>query len=423
MRTFKKDGITFWLLDLPNSNKFSYEIRFDLGSSIERIYPKEIYGCTHFIEHLSFKSTRDYDTQTLNKNLKKYGYGNATTSFDYMNFYMDSNLDYKEIVVDLVNNIALNDLTRLNIHELNIERDIVSSEIKMYSDDPKDNFNMLSQCKLFNLDINDNICGSVDVINNISKEDLIKIKSLFLHKENISVIIQYDPVEDIDALIDNLIIPKINNFIGDKILDKEFKDKYLSQDLNLNYNNPSIIIPLKDLEQDYIKIVFENINKLNLNFTLDYLNYYSENSLYEIIREKEGLTYYVSLGHLKVIQKDYIVLFSEIKKDNIDKFIRLFKQTLDSVISNLTIEQYDNYMINRKVSYYHEFSNIKKPLYMLPDIINDSLIYEYFKDKDLTNESVIQYYKDTETFENLKNNLLEFKNLVDTNKYIVSHTI
>lgn len=423
MRTFKKDGITFWLLDLPNSNKFSYEIRFDLGSSIERIYPKEIYGCTHFIEHLSFKSTRDYDTQTLNKNLKKYGYGNATTSFDYMNFFMESNLDYKEIVVDLVNNIALNDLTRLNIHELNIERDIVSSEIKMYSDDPKDNFNMLSQCKLFNLDINDNICGSVDVINNISKEDLIKIKSLFLHKENISVIIQYDPVEDIDALIDNLIIPKINNFIGDKILDKEFKDKYLSQDLNLNYNNPSIIIPLKDLEQDYIKIVFENINKLNLNFTLDYLNYYSENSLYEIIREKEGLTYYVSLGHLKVIQKDYIVLFSEIKKDNIDKFIRLFKQTLDSVISNLTIEQYDNYMINRKVSYYHEFSNIKKPLYMLPDIINDSLIYEYFKDKDLTNESVIQYYKDTETFENLKNNLLEFKNLVDTNKYIVSHTI
>jgi hypothetical protein len=79
-RTFiqKKVGnLHFNILNLPNSNFFRFEIVNKFGSNIERLYKdlhnENVYGISHLVEHLSFKSPMDYDTKTLNKLLSSKG--------------------------------------------------------------------------------------------------------------------------------------------------------------------------------------------------------------------------------------------------------------------------------------------------------------------------------------------------------------
>ena len=56
-RTIKKNGKTYNFLALPNTNFFKLEIINMYGANIERVienkYGKNLYGISHFIEHLS----------------------------------------------------------------------------------------------------------------------------------------------------------------------------------------------------------------------------------------------------------------------------------------------------------------------------------------------------------------------------------
>ena len=91
-RTFKSinyNGRVYNLLTLPNTNFFKFEIINKYGSHIERIYKertgKNVFGISHFIEHLGFRATKDFDTATLLK-LIKNGLGFSGLEWAYMLF-------------------------------------------------------------------------------------------------------------------------------------------------------------------------------------------------------------------------------------------------------------------------------------------------------------------------------------------------
>ncbi len=88
-RTFKtiiRNGKKFNLLTLPGTNFFQFRIFNNYGANIERIVKektgKNVYGISHLIEHLSFKSTKDYTTDELIKITRNEGACNAGTSHD-----------------------------------------------------------------------------------------------------------------------------------------------------------------------------------------------------------------------------------------------------------------------------------------------------------------------------------------------------
>jgi len=68
-KTVTRNGIKFNLLTLPETNFFKIEVINKYGSNVERVIKdktgKNVYGISHFIEHLAFRSPKDYSTQEL----------------------------------------------------------------------------------------------------------------------------------------------------------------------------------------------------------------------------------------------------------------------------------------------------------------------------------------------------------------------
>ena len=98
-------GVTFNFLELPKTNFFKVEVINSLGSNVERLIDikcnKKIYGMSHLVEHLSFKSTQAYSTNELMEILSNKGSYNASTSYNQVRYYFETtsaNIDLACIV-------------------------------------------------------------------------------------------------------------------------------------------------------------------------------------------------------------------------------------------------------------------------------------------------------------------------------------
>ncbi len=76
-RRITQNGRRFQLLTLPGANLYKFEIINLYGANIEREIEKSlgtnVYGLSHFIEHLGFRAPKDFSTNTLMDLLKTEG--------------------------------------------------------------------------------------------------------------------------------------------------------------------------------------------------------------------------------------------------------------------------------------------------------------------------------------------------------------
>lgn len=99
-RTYKQifsNGNTYNMLALPGTNYFKFQILNKMGSHIERSYNKKnngnVYGISHFIEHLGFRNPKDYTTAELMTTLKNEGNYNASTDYDRIDYWFETSMD------------------------------------------------------------------------------------------------------------------------------------------------------------------------------------------------------------------------------------------------------------------------------------------------------------------------------------------
>ncbi|MCD8477904.1 MAG: insulinase family protein [Sulfurospirillum sp.] len=85
------NGTKFNFIALPDSKYFKFSITNSMGANIERLYQekvgKNVYGISHFVEHLAFKSPRDFTTEELTQLGKVKGNNNAGTTYDYIDYF------------------------------------------------------------------------------------------------------------------------------------------------------------------------------------------------------------------------------------------------------------------------------------------------------------------------------------------------
>ena len=115
-----------------NSNVITTDIFYKVGSRNE-VMGKS--GIAHMLEHLNFKSTKNLEAGEFDKIVKsKGGVNNASTSFDYTQYYIKSsskNLETSvELFAELMENLNLKD------EEFQVERDVVAEERRVRTDNP-----------------------------------------------------------------------------------------------------------------------------------------------------------------------------------------------------------------------------------------------------------------------------------------------
>lgn len=126
-----ENGLQIVAIPMKNNSKVvSSNIFYKVGSRDEKMGKS---GIAHMLEHLNFKSTKNLKAGEFDEIVKGFGgVNNASTSFDYTNYYIKSSSQNMgkslELFAELMENLTLKD------EEFQPERDVVAEERRWRTD-------------------------------------------------------------------------------------------------------------------------------------------------------------------------------------------------------------------------------------------------------------------------------------------------
>ena len=426
LKSINKNGKQFNLLTLPGSNYFRFEIVNTFGSNIENMYHKHtgknIYGLSHLVEHLAFKSTRDYTSEELNSIVKTKGLYNAGTNTNEINYWFKTSMGNADLAISVVCNYAFNDLCKITQDEFDKEKKVVINEIKKYNDDYQTMFSFNTQTKLFNLHEDDNILGNIDNISEFALNDAIELKSIFNSNANIHFNITYDPhvlsqKEVLDKVISqvntwNIQTTAFNEYTSDKYKKYINEMQLITGEKYLQNNSEQALVSINmSISSKYSTIV--------LNTALSYFRDISESSLNEYIREKNGLTYGVSLYSWCNGDNTIVTFACDVSMSTQELMINLFKQSIQDTVSNFDEDKYKNLIDTKQLA-----NTMKKLSQEYYNSLFNLVIYHndvFDKYKNILSNDADKYFNSIYTeicsFEEVKDCMNEVLNSIISKNY------
>ena len=414
-KTLTRNGREFNFLALPDTNFFKFEIINNYGSNVEKavkaISEKNVYGISHLIEHLSFKSTKDFTTEEFLKVGKNEGVYNAGTHGQYISYWFKTIAENKDLAIKYVCNVALNDLTKISQKEFDIEKSVVYNEAKQAYDDSQMMFYRNYQGALVGYEKEDNTIGRPETIETFSLQDTIDVKNVFLNSGSYTYNIIYDSlvmnedeiIEQIELELSRFDAPKKGRY---QIADDEYK-KYLKFPRVGEFKLDN------DSEQAMTNITIDVIdNTLVSDAALYYLSNLADNtSLDDVIRQKNGLTYSLYFFMDQISYKPYASFLCDVSVGNEQKLIELFIESINASANEFNEEKYEQYMKAAKLKRVTENLNLEaydiwfyfnslqaKDLDPVRDLLAENIEEAY----DFVNSVIISYEKMKEAIENVR---------------------
>lgn len=331
-------------------------------------FPK---GIAHFLEHKVF--VQKEDPQPMEFFARSGSICNAYTTFrntSYLFYATNSLKENIEYLLDYVQNIYLTE------ESVESEKGIITEEIHMYEDRPSD---VLSERIRFNTLVSnpyrDSIIGTVNDINDITKENLETCYYTFYNPSNMFLVVtgNFNPDEIMNVIKDNqnkknfvkLSQIKINEF---KEVNKVFKEKEV---INVPTNISKIAYTLK-IPLNKIKM---SRRKLHLYMYILFTSMFDETSIFDEKMKKDGIinnTTYVSL-----LNSNTHLLVSMINETNeYDMFLDRVKKKLDNLeVSKDDFDRKKKVLISNEIFAYENIENVN-------DIIVDNIIYDNKLEED-----------------------------------------
>ena len=379
--------ITINTLTLPNTNYFSIDAVHLVGSNVEKhiskMANKDMYGIQHLIEHLSFKSTKEYNSVMLEHKLKGIGNYNASTATEYTKFYIETNTRNANKAIRLIMNIAHNDLSRVTSEEFAKEKQIIYSEINIHNEDAINSFYCSNAAALYELDKRDTTISTIDTIKDISLLDVIKVKQSTLATNDIIYNVTYDPTTiSIDSIQEAIVEEYLKHHLFTKReieydTTKEASIKptpklgdYITLDITTKENVVAMYIPIKNDHITY-DLIADYILKHPSDFSLD-----------SVIREHYGLVYDIDCQVYKFMGTDsYMVITLTTDCDDIHNIIHMIISSIKASINILkddstiysdiiTLHGINKVIDNLDLSRYHRYLALS---YTSTEIFNELL--------------------------------------------------
>jgi len=365
---------------------------------VKNKYIKVPNGIAHFLEHKMFEQEDGIDPFTFYNNSGTYS--NAFTNYNNTSYVFAGNNNFKENLNYLLDFVQSPYFTDENVNK---EKGIIKEEIKMYDDMPD---NIIFEKSIYNLfnkhPIKYSIAGTIDDIDNITKEDLYNCYNTFYNPNNMFLIItgNVNPKEAIKIVKDNQKNKKFENIniVLKKIKenDKVYKKKeIIKHNVSIPFVSYSIKIPIDNFNIDRKKLNFYLTNIFNILF--------DETSLfYENMKEKGLLNSSVDIDNVDTeSHRAFIITFRSKKYNEVIKEI-------DKALENINIDEAD---LNRKKKV--DISNL---LYIFDDISRTNRMF--LNNKIMYDDIYLNIY---DLIKNMNKNELDsiIKNLNLSNKSIL----
>ena len=282
-KTLLKNGVRIISERLEHLRSVSLGIWVNIGSRDEISSEN---GVSHFIEHMSFKETRNRSGLQIAKDLDAIGgLSNAFTGKENTCFHGRVLGKHFGLLAEILSDIFLN--PTFNPVDMEREREVIFQEINMTEDSPDENLHMLFN-RLFWADhpIGRSILGTGETVSAISKESILDYIRKSYTPENILVV----AAGDVDH-------QKMVSYF-EPVFESAPGESGLSSARTVPSSNGGLSVHFKELEQVHICLGGEAPSQVaEKRFACAILNTIlggnMSSRLFQEIREKRGLAYSV----------------------------------------------------------------------------------------------------------------------------------
>lgn len=367
------NGITLLTEEIPSLRSISLGLMVAVGSSVEK---KEEMGISHFIEHTVFKGTKNRNALQIAQTLDNVGGKlNAFTSKEFTMYYAIVQDKHIDVALDLLSDIYLNPL--FNDEDINLEKNVVLEEIRMYEDTPDEQIHDLFISTI----LHNHSFG------NITLGEEKTVKSFNQEKINIYRKKHYTA--------DHLIIS-----IAGNINHKEVKHEIYRIFSNLSGKKENGIMPIpkitpnlalkkKETEQIHLLLGAKGVSQTDNDryafAVLDgSLGGSMSSRLFQEIREKRALAYSIYSFNQGFKEIGLFGIYAGTRKENFEKVIDLILEQLRNVKKEgITKEEFER-----------SKENIKGSMVLALESSNSRMNYiaksQFYYDKIITIDDIIE---------------------------------
>jgi predicted Zn-dependent peptidase len=410
------------VLLIPSDTTYSITLSANIKSgSAYEIDGK--YGITHFIEHLSLKSTKKWPTKEKIIKVTEFNGAsyNGGTGRELLNYYINVPFTKLEFGIDFISEVLFN--ANFNERSVEQEKHIILDELdknenSVYSRNYRYFLEKFTENK--SLYIND-LGGTKESVSNINMNDL---KSHYKKVHDVSktllVIVGKFKESEANGLIKNHFDHKIpTNNSNELPLDKITSNKFLShKDKKTNLVMCSIVIPSIGRNQMSTRTgIFHDL-------LITALGGLRSSRLYKRLRDDEALLYSIDCDSTNYEKFGFIEIFFEILPEKFIKTYKIVNEELEKYYeSGLTqneLSHVKEYLINRFLVKYdniHAYSKlIVNPIFRGQEVLELMEIIEIIKSLTLKEaKTLIKEYFNVErlsalAYGNITNDIKSYVN-------------
>lgn len=304
------------ILDHMDLETVAVKVSFSTGSRDEKT---EIYGITHFCEHMLFKGTEKFPTRKLLKDYieNKGGAFNASTSDKRLVLHgriiAENTKDLLEIFADMLKNSLFDD------DKIEIERNVIMDELRRSQSDIRNRFVDLIDVNLFGFSAFRTI-GSKENIKSFTREQMIDWLHKRLSGKNCTICIS-GRIDDKKVLLE--VLENLFSFLP---------NHDVSNNKELNYTPCDRFLLEPSLKNVRINILFpctrpDTFENIYADMAESKFHKYLIQELGEVLRQQNGLTYGLGFVYYGNELTGVQGIGTETAPENIEQVVALIAKT------------------------------------------------------------------------------------------------
>lgn len=393
-KTELENGVRLVTEQVPGYESFALGYCINIGSADDK---KNYEGLAHFMEHISFRRTKNYTGKRLVNEFESIGaYVNAFTTKEQTCFYVRALNKHLPKCIKLLSEIVANPV--MLEREIQKEKDIILEEIISYEDDPEELIFDLGEEMLFHgSGYSHPIAGRAESVKRINSAVLEEHHKNYYSSQNI-VVSYSGSVSHLDVahLVGRAYLPHSKNTRAN--INNDFiqfpKPRKLVLEKQFQQSHQLFMIPTDGMHSNnrYIWGIINNIlgeglsSRLNQTLREKHAYVYSVYSTLSLMKNAGIMSIYAACDKTKMNRIEELILteIDKIHKNSFtEKEIRSAKQQL---ISNtiMALEGVSEKMqsLARSECACCEYESLEDTINMIQEITKDQ-IFEIIK-KNLT---------------------------------------
>lgn len=270
-------------------------------------------GVAHFLEHLFFKGSSKYKAGEFDRLIEsKGGVTNAATSKDFTHYYITIPSSEFETALDLHADMLLS--PQIPSDELEKERKVVLEEIAKDLNTPRNKVSKnLTKMMFKTHPYKREVIGTKDVIENISRDEILDFYKSFYFPKNMTTVI----VGDIELKATLNAVEKAFSVNKNKGVNPKFKfEKPLTKNVEMIENAD---VSTGYMAIGYNTVPFKNSDTYALDVLAIILGQGRSSRFYQEIKDKKQLAYSITAGNASSRDAGMFVINANFQPEKIEK--------------------------------------------------------------------------------------------------------